>query len=114
MNYINYNMQIVQRRCVKLIGWPNDVKFIPPSNITSVDQVRTLLHVLRTKKCQWTQLSPDEATEHMEEIQQRKAAGEVVGRKRKERSDKGKCQKKRKECDEEGGKSSSEGQKAGG
>ena len=66
------------------------------------------------KKCQWTQLSPDEATEHMEEIQQRKAAGKVIGRKHKECSDKGKHQKKHKERNEEGGKSSSEGRKVGG
>ena len=41
-------------------------------------------------------------------------AGEVIGYKCKEHSDKGKCQKKHKERDEEGGKSSSEGWKAGG
>ena len=36
-------------------------------------------------------------------------SGEVIGYKCKEHSDKGKCQKKHKECNEEGGKSSSEG-----
>jgi hypothetical protein len=94
MNYVNYDMQIVQRRHVKLIGWPANIMFIPPSILTSVDDVRLLLHVLRTKKCRWVQLSDDEVVEHMEDLQRRMDAGEVVGRKRKIRSDKGKKRKK--------------------
>ncbi|KIL55666.1 hypothetical protein M378DRAFT_90577 [Amanita muscaria Koide BX008] len=83
MNYINYDLQIVQRRRVKLAGWPSTVKFISPSNMTCTGDARSLLHALRTKTCRWVQLSPGEA------------AGEVVGRKRKERSDKGRKRKRR-------------------
>jgi hypothetical protein len=90
MNYVNYDKQVVQKRHVKLTGWPNGINFIPPSNMMCIDDVRSLLHALRTKKCQWVRLSTSEAIEHMEDIERRRVAGEEVGRKRKERSDKGK------------------------
>ncbi len=63
--------------------------------MTRCDDVWTLLHALRTKRCQWASLSDSEVEEHMESIRQREAAGEAVGRRRKERADKGKKRKRR-------------------
>ncbi|KAF8637028.1 hypothetical protein AX17_003097 [Amanita inopinata Kibby_2008] len=94
MNYVNYDKAIVQKYRVKLVGWPQTIPFTTPSNLSSVDHVRTLRHMLKTNACQWTQLSEREVEEHMENIIQRELAGEVVSRKRKQRSDKGRNRKK--------------------
>jgi hypothetical protein len=106
MNYVNYDKSIVQAHHVKLTGWPGSVPFIPPSNITRRDDVQTLLHALRTKKCYWVNLSKREVDEHMESIYQREAAGGTVGCKRKERADKGKKRKRRCRDNRDGGEDS--------
>ncbi|KAG2339099.1 hypothetical protein BDR05DRAFT_1003643 [Suillus weaverae] len=40
MNYNNYEMAIIETYAVKLIGWPQGVKFISPSNIRTVAEVK--------------------------------------------------------------------------
>ena len=93
-NYVNYDMKIIHKRHIRRIGWPTNIKFIPPSNLSCGDDVRFLLHALRTKKCRWVQLSADEVVDHMEDLQRRMDTGEVVGRKCKIRSDKDKKRQK--------------------
>jgi hypothetical protein len=95
MNYVNYDKSIVQSHHVKIVGWPESVPFITPSNMTRCDDARNLLHALRSNTCHWVRLSRTEVNEHMDSICQREAAGETVGRKRKERADKGKKRKRR-------------------
>lgn len=90
MNYVNYEKVIIQKHHVKLAGWPKNVKFVTPANLSSVDDVRTLRHALKSNECHWVQLSEAEVKENMDSIAKREAAGEQVGRKRKLRSDKGK------------------------
>ncbi|KAL0948657.1 hypothetical protein HGRIS_010460 [Hohenbuehelia grisea] len=73
MNYINYETAIVSTYRIRLVGWPKDVKFTAPSLITS--------------------LKPEEVRTHQDALADRREAGEVVGKKRKTRSDKGKPRK---------------------
>lgn len=94
MNYMNYDKAIIQKHHIKLIGWPKNVKFVTPANLSSIDEVRTLRHVLKSNECRWVRLSQAEVDEHMATIVEREAAGEQVGRKRKQHSDKGKSRKK--------------------
>ncbi|KAF8346292.1 hypothetical protein F5887DRAFT_1182188, partial [Amanita rubescens] len=94
MNYVNYEKVIIQKHHVKLVGWPKNVKFVTPANLSRVDEVRTLRHALKSNECHWVQLSEAEVEENMASIAEREAAGEQVGRKRKQRSDKGKSRKK--------------------
>ncbi|KAG2117686.1 hypothetical protein BD769DRAFT_1362639 [Suillus cothurnatus] len=42
MNYNNYNTAIIETYAVKLVGWPQGVKFISPSNIGTVSEIRKL------------------------------------------------------------------------
>ncbi|KAF8331782.1 hypothetical protein F5887DRAFT_894829 [Amanita rubescens] len=96
MNYVNYEKVIIQKHHVKLVGWPKNVKFVTPANLSSVDEVRTLRHALKSNECHWVQLSEAEVGENMASIAEREAAGEQVGRKRKQRSDKGKPKQRKK------------------
>jgi len=112
MNYVNYEKSIMQKYHVKLVGWPDDVKFINPASLTNIDDLRKLRQVLRTQACHWVKLSDREVRQHTESIKQREVSGACVGRKRKARSDKGKprkqvareCQDKdADDCDDEDG-----------
>ena len=78
-----------QINTLKLVGWPKNVKFITPVNLSSVDEVRALIHALKSEECRWVSLSTADIEEHMASIVAREAAGEQIGWKRKQLSDKG-------------------------
>ena len=80
MNYNNYDVNVVLKYKVRLVGWPLD-KFI--------SQLRDLRNALRCGSCFWMGLSLREVAQHVKEMKERTEAGEVLGKKRKERSDKG-------------------------
>lgn len=88
MNYKNYDMQIIQKYVVELVGWTYK-KMISPSEISTVDDVRALHNALRNGTCHWIRLTRAEVTKYAKEIEAREMTGEAVGTKRKERSDKG-------------------------
>ena len=88
MNYSNYDMHIVQKFQVKLIGWTFN-KFISPFEINTIDDVRTLVGALRCGRCHWVQLTAAEISKHAKDVEARKVAGETVGNPRKVRSDVG-------------------------
>ncbi|KAF8335256.1 hypothetical protein F5887DRAFT_829706, partial [Amanita rubescens] len=94
MNYVNYD-KFVQKYRVKLVGWPENIKFTNPASLTSMDELRQLGQALRAHDCHWVRITEWEVRLHVESIKEREAAGESVGRKRKQRSDKGKPRKKR-------------------
>ena len=87
MNYTNYEANVVVKYKVKLMGWPHD-KFVSPYNINTVDELRNLRDALRCRSCFWMGLSSREVMQYAKDREGRMAAGEVVGKKRKERSDK--------------------------
>lgn len=78
MNYTNYETAIVEAYGVRLIGWPEGVKFISPSNIGTVGDIRKLRDALKTRTCYWYALSPAEVKAHAAELDARRSAGEVV------------------------------------
>ena len=88
MNYNNYDVSVVLKYKIRLVGWPLD-KFASPYNFNTVDKLRDLRDALRCGSCFWMRLSSRELTRHAKEMKERTAAGEVIGTKRKERSDKG-------------------------
>jgi hypothetical protein len=88
MNYINYEVNIIIKYKVKLVGWPLE-KFTSPYNINSVDELRNVRDALRCGTCFWKGLSTREVGQYAKELEQRTAAGEVIGKKRKVRSDRG-------------------------
>ncbi|KIJ91094.1 hypothetical protein K443DRAFT_135562 [Laccaria amethystina LaAM-08-1] len=88
MNYQNYNTQVIERLGVKLVGWTHN-KLVSPYEIHSVDDLRMLHNALVCGACFWMRLSKREMTRHKVDMEEREAAGEVVVKKRKARSDKG-------------------------
>ncbi|SJL18338.1 uncharacterized protein ARMOST_21924 [Armillaria ostoyae] len=96
MNYQNYEKSVVIRYGVKLIGWPEQIPFGTPSNIRTVPQLRSLRRALQTTVCQWTRLDETEIEELTESILDHEGNGEIVGKKRKEWSDKGGSHKPKK------------------
>jgi hypothetical protein len=98
MNYINYDRAIVEKYKAKLVGWPKGLKFANPSAIGTVDDIRALRNALKTGECKWIALTKRQQAEHTKMLTDKQEAGEVVGKKRKERSDKGK-KRDRKEDD---------------
>jgi len=88
MNYQNYDMQVIQKFQVKLVGWTYN-KFISPFQIYTIDDVRTLVQALRCGRCHWVRMTAAEVTKHAGNIEARKAGGETVGKRWKVRSDLG-------------------------
>ncbi|KAG2108082.1 hypothetical protein DEU56DRAFT_843820 [Suillus clintonianus] len=88
MNYHNYETSVIETYGVRLVGWPNGVKFTSPSNIGTVGDIRKLRDALKARTCYWTVLSPAELKAHASELDTR-SAGEVVRKPRKKRSDAG-------------------------
>lgn len=88
MNYTNYDMNVVQKYSVKLVGWTY-TRFVSPHDIHTIDDIRVLLAALRSGACHWMRLTKAQISTHAKEIEAREAAGETVGKKRKKRSDTG-------------------------
>jgi hypothetical protein len=88
MNYQNYDTQIIQRLGVKLVGWTHHI-LVSPYEIYTIDDLRTLRDALVCGACFWMRLSKREITQHKADMERRELMGEVVTKKRKERSDKG-------------------------
>ncbi|KAG1885846.1 uncharacterized protein F5891DRAFT_969400 [Suillus fuscotomentosus] len=95
MNYTNYETAIVEAYGVHLVGWPEGVDFISPSNIGTVGDIRRLRDALKTRMCSWTTLSPAEVKAHTAELDARWSAGEVVHKPRKKCSDAGVARKRK-------------------
>ncbi|KAG1888969.1 uncharacterized protein F5891DRAFT_965858 [Suillus fuscotomentosus] len=95
MNYTNYETAIVEAYGVRLVGWPEGVDFISPSNIGTVGDIRRLRDALKTRMCSWTTLSPAEVKAHTAELDACRSAGEVVRKPRKKRSDAGVARKRK-------------------
>ncbi|KAG0701647.1 hypothetical protein DFH29DRAFT_1000066 [Suillus ampliporus] len=89
MNYNNYDTVIVEMYGVRLVGWPQGVKFISPSNIGMVGDIRKLRDALKGRTCYWKALTQAEIKAHSAELEARHSAGEVVCKPRKKRSDSG-------------------------
>ncbi|KAG6894590.1 hypothetical protein C0992_005489, partial [Termitomyces sp. T32_za158] len=55
-----------------------------------MDDIRLLQSLLRDGECQWMFLTSNERKEHEQKLVDARSRGMTIGRKRKERSDKGK------------------------
>ena len=57
MSYTRYNIDIVEKLHVKLVGWPAGIPFASPSLISTVGDVKILHEALKTQECKWVSLS---------------------------------------------------------
>jgi len=88
MNYMNYDMWVIQKFQVKLIGWTYN-EFISPFEIHTIDDIRTLVQALCCGRCHWVRMMVTEVTKHAGDMEAKKAAGETIGKPQKVRSDLG-------------------------
>jgi hypothetical protein len=93
MNYVNYRTSIQQKHHVELLGWPTDIPFANPHQITTVAIARKLQNVLSVATCKWVVMTKRQVKEHNLQLMQNIEEGVIVGKKRKERSDKGRKRK---------------------
>lgn len=89
MNYMNYNTVIVEKHHVHLVNWPSRITFGSPSNVSTIDDIRLLRSALQNGDCRWEFLTAQERKEHDHKLADARNKGVVIGKKRKERSDKG-------------------------
>jgi hypothetical protein len=89
MNYANYETQVVQKLGSKLVGWTFD-QIVSPFEIHRIDDVRTLVEALRSGQCHWERMTRLAITQHARAMEEREKTGEIIGKKRKQRSDAGK------------------------
>lgn len=90
MNYLNYKTSIVQKYHVQLLGWPSDIPFVNPHQLTTIAAARSLQNSLTVSTCKWVVMSKRQQNEHTVIMAADVERGRAVGRKRKVRSDKGK------------------------
>lgn len=101
MNYKNYETAIIERYHVRLRGWPLLVLFANPSDIGILDKLLLLRDSLRTGNCLWVRLSKKDQDEHQAKLKEFQEEGGVVGKPRKQRSDKGTKRKRQTTEDDE-------------
>ena len=89
MNYHNYETAVVKMYGVRLVGWPDGMKFANPSTISTVPEARKLRDALRGGSCFWKKMSKSELEMFITDLDARRAAGETVRKPRKKRSDAG-------------------------
>lgn len=97
MSYTRYDVDIVQKLHVKLVGWPAGILFASPSLIGTVGDVKILREALQTQECKWVSLSQRQHEEHSAKLTVMTAAGTPSIKKRKQRSDKGAKRVKKKQ-----------------
>jgi hypothetical protein len=100
MNYASFNTSIVQGYKCKIIGWVG--KFVNPSEIGSIEQLRTLRDAWASGSAQWIRLSSAQVKAHMAEIEEQMERGDIPIKVRKRCSDAGQSRGgKRKASDKE-------------
>ncbi|KAK0457965.1 uncharacterized protein EV420DRAFT_1270943 [Desarmillaria tabescens] len=87
MNYVNYETDIVARHHVKIDGWPIGIKFESLSNLKNLQDLRRLRDALKTTACKWVSMSQAQIDRHAKELERCEEAGEIIKKKRQERSD---------------------------
>jgi hypothetical protein len=87
MSYANYDTAVVQAYKCKIIGWCG--KFVNPSEIGTIDELRTLRDAWACGSAHWVRLTPSQVNAHMAEVEEKMQRGEVVAKVRKRRSDAG-------------------------
>lgn len=63
MSYANYDTDIRLVHRVQLRGWPENIKFVPPSTITTKATILLLRDALRDGECIWVNMTTQQVNE---------------------------------------------------
>ncbi len=95
MQYTNYEVDIVIKYGIELVGWTHD-KFCNPSELSnSLEPLRTLLDALNNQTCKFVKLSPQDRRAREAKYQADVASGSIPGKQRKTRKDSGTTRKRK-------------------
>lgn len=89
MSYQNYDVDIIQRHKVKIMGWPSSIPFMSPSSLNSMQNVRDLIDEFEAGSCRWVFVPADELKRHNQMLKEKEAAGQPAKRPRVRRKDAG-------------------------
>ena len=91
MSYRHYDLDIIVKHKVMLVGWPPGFPITNPSSISTMDQIKSLCDALKVGNCHWVKMTKRQQEVHARKLKTCQAAGKVaITKTRKERSDKGK------------------------
>lgn len=101
MSYAQYDTDIKLAWKVKIVGWPEGIPFVKPSELGSNDRVRRICSAVRSGQIRWVYMELEEIRELEADIERRREEGTLNPR--KERADKGKRHKssRRRRADED-------------
>jgi hypothetical protein len=88
MNYVNY-VKLTETHRVKIVGWPLK-DFTNPASVTALADMRTLRDAWQSGAACWVRLSASDLKKFLTEVEEPRNSGEIIGKKRKWRSDAGK------------------------
>jgi hypothetical protein len=71
MNYANYETSIIQHMGVRMVGWLKSIKFVNPSQIGTVLEIRTLHDDLKSGACHWVKLTKLQLDAHRADMEER-------------------------------------------
>ena len=95
MSYRHYDLDIIVKHKVMLVGWPPGFSFTNPSSISTMDQIKSLHDALKVGDCHWVKMTKRQQEVHAQELKTCQASGELaIAKMRKERSNKGKKRQK--------------------
>ncbi|KAJ6474315.1 hypothetical protein C8R45DRAFT_1103288 [Mycena sanguinolenta] len=89
MNYERYIKAVVLGYGVMIVGWPKQIDFTSPTNISSVDDMRKLRDTWKDGTARWKMLSKSEKEKWRKDYEEKVESGEIVEVERQRRSDKG-------------------------
>ncbi|KAF7972006.1 hypothetical protein HWV62_19293 [Athelia sp. TMB] len=87
MSYTNFQVNILEKYYIKIIGWPAGVPFIKPADIGSVDDLRKIVAAFKTGAAYWRPLTAHEKRVVMDDVKKRKEMGVSAIKPRAKRSD---------------------------
>jgi hypothetical protein len=87
MNYANFNSKIILPYRCTIVGWTG--KFVNPSEIGSIEELRTLYDAWASGAARWIRLTAAQVKKHKTDIEEQIERGEMVVKVRKRRSDAG-------------------------
>ncbi|KAF7965691.1 hypothetical protein HWV62_42223, partial [Athelia sp. TMB] len=103
MRYISYDVDIVEKHHIKIIGWPTqDVRFVKPADMTP-QELRKIIKAFKTGAAYWRPLTNREKKKVEDDARQREEAGILAKRQRAIRSDRGRTHKRKSAGDKENG-----------
>lgn len=89
MNYVEYNEKIMKQAQRKLVGWPEKIPFRKPGSIGAVTDLRELWAVIEKEQLYFRELTDEEKAALQPADPTDPDIPTTTGKKRKQRSDKG-------------------------